>query len=858
MQIRKIFYVASLFIISFQAISFGQLRDSLSLSFEAVDSEEKRVDALNKLSKTLLQNNKPDEAEQRAFQAEEMSIEFRYPAGQAEAIDNQGHVFIARFDHTNAMRCFVKALKLRNQQQDKSPIAISKYNIGRVFFLQGELDKAENNLLEALNILANSDNQEGAAATNKLLGEIYVQKQIFGKAKNYYGKALNLKLALKQTEDAAQIANQIGKLSTELGDYEGALAHFQLSLDLHQATEDVPQIANDYNNIALTFITQGNFEEALDANDTASRIREELDQSLELAESQTNFGIIYAGLQEPENADKFLEDAVRILNEIELQPGVETIFKQIAVTYNSLGHYDKAYLNHIAYSEAKEGLYNQEKTRALLELTTQYESEFEAEKQQGQIELLELDKSNNRKIRSFLFVVIGLILLLLLNLFLNYKRKQRDNKTLIANNQEIEEQKTLIKESHHQLEAQNAKLEILNKKILKEMAEREAIEQSSFARDRFLVAMSNEMRTPINIIIGLSHLLLEEEPRKDQVDHLRTLQFSANNLVVFINDILDYSKIETGKLALKNKRFQLLNSFKEIEKRFSPIFTEKEVKANFSFDNKLPQYTIGDPTRLNQILTTLLNTSVENTTKGNVNVRMQMEELHKDEMVLKIEIKDDGKGLEAEKIEEIFKPFDTDTWENFDGYDTSDLALAITNRLVELQNGNLEVISNEEEGTSYTCLLPYRIINGEVQQTESSETTPTYKNLAGNKILIVEDNPINQLVVAKLLRKMGMEVFTANNGLEALDVFKQEYFDLILMDIQMPEMDGYRTTAEIREFTDPIKREIPIIALTASAYLTEKEKAKLFGMNDHLGKPFSPEDLLLKLNSFFAKKQRKV
>ena len=182
------------------------------------------------------------------------------------------------------------------------------------------------------------------------------------------------------------------------------------------------------------------------------------------------------------------------------------------------------------------------------------------------------------------------------------------------------------------------------------------------------------------------------------------------------------------------------------------------------------------------------------------------------------------------------------------GYGGERLSLAITKRLVELQNGKLEVQSIPGESTVFKILLPFKLSPESLKQVKDT-TKADFSHLAGNRILVVEDNKINQLVVSKMLRKLGVEVSTADNGLEGLEVFEREYFDLVLMDIQMPEMDGYRATAEIRRHPNPAKRDVPVIALTASAFLTEKEKAVLFGMNDHVGKPFSPEELMEKISA---------
>ncbi|MEL6925089.1 MAG: response regulator, partial [Bacteroidota bacterium] len=410
-----------------------------------------------------------------------------------------------------------------------------------------------------------------------------------------------------------------------------------------------------------------------------------------------------------------------------------------------------------------------------------------------------------------------------------------------AKNEEINQKNEEIKEK-------NDNLDQLNGKLVAEMAERESIEESSFARDRFLATMSHEMRTPMNAIIGLTHLLLKENPRADQVESLRTLQFSANNMTVFINDVLDFSKIEAGKLILENREFEPKQIFDDIHERFIGVVGNKGLVFNYDYDRKIPNKLLGDPARLNQILTNLVSNALNLTDKGFINLSVKLHEYKKQEAVVFISVTDSGDGMTTEVLDKMFKKYGPGSDDNFEGYDASGLGLAITKRFVDLQNGLIEVHSEPGQGTSFRLFLPFKIVEEEVAPVTNDKGELTFDHLAGNKVLIVEDNKINQLVVAKILRKLGIEAVTCDNGQEGVEMVQKFDFDLVLMDIQMPVMDGYRATAEIRKLSDPKKADTPIIALTASAFLSEKEKAKLFGMNDHIGKPFGPEELLEKIS----------
>ena len=847
LSMRNIYLILCyLFISSTLLVSKEQSLENMKQTVETQTGELK-VNTLNKMALAYIQQDSLEQAKDYLNQTVQLATQLNYLKGIADAKDNSGLLFQERHDYANAMKRFVEALKIRNNIDDEIGIAASKNNIGRLFFLQEDYDQAEENLVNALHMRRKAKDAAGAAESSKNLGDVYLAKKIYGKAKEAFREAMGLKLEVEEVEGAAKIASEIGKIASDLGDYEGALLYYQTSLDLHTSMKDRANIATDFNNMALVFSAQKAYEEALNLNKKAEEIRKELGDDFDLAETYKNAGVIYAGLGQKTEASIHLQNSLEHLKKIKVRPGVQHIYKAVALAYEDLGDFKAAYNSHITYAKMRDLLYNEEKSKALLELTTKYESEFAAEQQQQQIEKLELQQASAKKFRYVLLAIIGLIGLLLLNVYNNYKRKKKDNELLLAKNEEIHRQKDEIDNQNLKLEEKNASLDILNQKLVHEMAERESIEKSSFARDRFLATMSHEMRTPMNIIIGLTHLLLEEKPRENQVEHLRTLQFSANNLLVFINDILDFSKIEAGKLTLENRDFKLQKLVNEIKTRLIQSIKEKNNQLHINFDSKLPEVLVGDPTRLNQILTNIISTANHYTDNGQIDVGIKLHELHQKEATLLLTIQDNGQGIEAEKLKEMFRHFNPNSADVFEGYSSSDLALAITRRLVDLQNGKIEVNSEKNKGNLFIVYLPFKLAETTVKKN-TKKTVHSFAHLAGNSILVVEDNKINQLVVAKMLRKLGMEVRTADNGLEALDALNQKDFNLILMDIQMPKMDGYRTTAEIRKMSDPKKREVPIIALTASAFLTEKEKAKLFGMNEHVGKPFGPEDLLDKIS----------
>lgn len=845
---KKVLIFLCLFLFSFSNTFANQeLIDQLKKEVNSLDGRAK-IKKINELSATMIAANQALEAKRYVLQAMDLAKATDEKAELAKAIDNLGLIYQAKLDYANAMKKFVAALKICNELGNEKGIASCKNNIGRLFFLQEDTKNAISNLEEALTIRQKIRDYNGAAETNKNLGDVYLFKKVYGKAKKFFDSALELKIEAEDINGAADIASFLGKIMTDLGDVDGALTYHNTSLDLNSSMQNMPAIAKDFNNMALLYLSQGEYEEALEANETAFGIRSELKDNIAMAESFKNFGVIYAKKGDKSLAIKNLDKAAKLLSQVGAVPESQNIYEEMAGAYQFLGMFKEAYEMHLSFANSRDVFYNNEKNKALLELTTKYESEFEAEKNQARIVALEKEQSYASKIRNFLFAIIGMGLLLIGVLFTSYRNKKRDNQLLTAKNEEISRQGEEIKAKNELLKDSNERLDNLNNKLVNEMAERESIEQSSFARDRFLATMSHEMRTPMNIIIGLTHLLLEEEPRPDQIEHLRTLQFSANNLVVFINDVLDFSKIEAGKLTLESREFNPKETIEDTHQRFELPARDKELSLTYEFDEKIPNCLIGDPVRLNQILTNLVSNAIKYTDEGQVDVSVMLHELKSREVTLVMTIEDSGKGMTPDQIDRMFRQVtNNESGDIFEGY--AGLGLTITKRLVDLQNGKMEIDSKVGRGTKITIYLPFKISRNEAPVKQKERSLKSFEHLAGNKILVVEDNKINQLVVAKMLRKIGVEVVTADDGLEALEAFEKSYFDLVLMDIQMPNMDGYRATTEIRKSQDPRKRDVPIIALTASAFLTEKEKAKLFGMNDHVGKPFGPEDLMDKITA---------
>jgi PAS domain S-box-containing protein len=368
------------------------------------------------------------------------------------------------------------------------------------------------------------------------------------------------------------------------------------------------------------------------------------------------------------------------------------------------------------------------------------------------------------------------------------------------------------------------------------------------AKDQFLANISHEIRTPINGIAGMASLLSREQSAEEREMYLNAIRHSSENLKVIINDILDVAAIDSGKLSFEKVPFNLVDILPSMINTFKFQAEEKKIDLDYIIDEKANRILVGDPVRLNQILINLIGNAVKFTHTGSVLVTCSIIKEQPGKCWIEFSVKDTGVGIPTEKLTSIFDSFsqaDASVTRKFGG---SGLGLTIAKQLVEMQNGTIAVQSKENVGTVFTVAIPYatgksRQIAKKAMLDKSAQQTSTAQHLS---VLLVEDNDINRLYAQTILRNWNCRTDTAENGLVAVERVKNKNYDVVLMDIQMPVMDGYEATKAIRLMQAP-KNKVPIVALTANATKNDIDKCKAAGMSHYLAKPFTPEDLFHKL-----------
>ena len=373
-------------------------------------------------------------------------------------------------------------------------------------------------------------------------------------------------------------------------------------------------------------------------------------------------------------------------------------------------------------------------------------------------------------------------------------------------------------------------------------------------KENFLANMSHEIRTPLSGILGFTNLLQKRPLDETSAEFVTSIQRSGENLMTIINDILDLSKIEAGMMRITPGIFSINGLLDSIETLFSERVKEKKLTISSKVDASIPDTLVGDATRLTQILVNLIGNAIKFTHQGTVSIEVYNKEQSENRITLGFKITDTGIGIDKEKLTEVFERFNQGEDSTTRNYGGTGLGLSIVKRLILLQEGDIEVSSEQGKGTTFNFYIPYGISKEQLNAVPSADISH-FKDISNTalKVLVVDDNAINQSLMKHLLSQWNIDFDIASNGLEAVEYLRKKECDLVLMDLQMPQMDGYTAVQEIREI---LKLDIPIIAMTAHALPGERERCLSRGMNEYISKPIKEEELFKLITNFGLKEAK--
>jgi signal transduction histidine kinase/ActR/RegA family two-component response regulator len=715
-------------------------------------------------------------------------------------------------------------------------------------------------------------NLPGAVAyTNIDVGNIYFDLGKHDVAKQYYEKVVNMPDEKDVVIAKAVALNNIGLIYREAKDYTDALKKFEEALEIRKRTNDKNLIAHSYNYIGSIYTSLKDFDKAESFYNQSFELYKEIKDYADMGKVMMNIGKLYYEKSEKEKSVSYRNDAINLfldnnklyaaadamtdLAEFHLKDKnisealkhsfnaykISTENKYTAIRQHSLRLLSDIYLtnndtkqayNYLkVYDDLKDSLAQQEAQRKIVNLEFSNElqrrdREMSSMKSENQLKQLTIENQNRRN--SLLLVIIITIFILLVVIFFAFRLQRKNLKVLQDRNKLIDEN--------------NRKIEM--SMIMLEEAKEEA-EKNARIKSEFLSIMSHELRTPMNAVLGMTQIIMEENPREDQRENLETMKVSAENLLSIIDDILDYNRLESGKMILVEKDFSLKQLMEKLFKIFSYSINQKGLKLIYNYDETLGEAFIGDDTRIGEIISNLLANAVKFTDKGTITVDVKKIGLKSNSSLIRFSVKDTGIGISSHNVTNIFDSFTQERTDTTRKYGGTGLGLSIVKKLLELMNGKIYVESKAGEGSKFYFEIELKNSDKKFEAQAPVKKEPAKKvNL--QKILIVEDNNVNQLVMKKMLKNSGLQVDIADNGRIGMEKVLQNEYDLVFMDLLMPEMDGYEATKEIRRFN----KTIPIIALTADVMKGVEAKTKEAGMNSYLTKPVNKDELLRILSEY--------
>ncbi len=813
MRIRFFIIILLCVVIGQKSIAQQQLLDSLEYQLKIETAHLKKVDLLNHLS-ALYSKTDRSKAMDYATRALTISNNVNYPEGIAESYNNIGVVHNLLLEYEKALESHLLAHKLYVGLDDKKKVIETLNYLGMTHEMQDVYDFAEEYYGKAMAQAQAIRYEEGIATTRSLLGGLYLKKDDNIKALEYYLSALNAFEKLDDANNEAACLKSLGTIYREMGNNEMALNRYIRALELFGDAGNHRETAAISHNIGSIYYDRADYAIALNYYQISLDIRKRINDYKGLIFSYNMISDLYTKQQQYDKAIEYLNKALVIVKEKGLELEIKSIYENLSHSYANKSDYQNAYKYAKLYYAIKDS-----------KETTELQAKLDAESKAREIELLNKENEmrdleiRNKEILTYT-VSGAFILLCALLLFLYRSLKQKGQ---------------------------------VNADLQKAKERAEASEQ---VKEKFLAYTSHEIRTPLNAVVAMSALIAKTDLNETQQRHVGTIRSSAENMLVIVNDILDLSKMESGMMEFESIDFMLSEVVKDVIRMLHFKADEKGLKLVADIDKNIPHVLKGDPVRLNQVILNLASNALKFTDRGEVTVKAKLVEQDERGAAINIQVRDTGRGIPQEKLSTIFKRFKQVSKETSRKFGGSGLGLAITKQIIEQQGGDISVTSKLNKGTIFSINLRFKIGNKSMlEYSKQKDEAYINQEVASLKLLLVDDNMLNQEVISDQLRDWNkdIKVDIASNGKEAIEKLEQNNYGIVLMDVQMPEMDGFEATRHIRKKIKNAMRNVPIIAMTAHALDGTAEKCIESGMNDYVSKPIDTNKLFRKINRLSTK-----
>lgn len=774
-----------------------------------------------------------DRYPQRAFTnasiAKHISSQMKWSNKQAMACKYMGEAKIELEDYYQAKKYLIDAIDYFTEETPKI-LGDCYYLLAETNYYLAEYKEANKNYRSAIALYEKTGDRRRVANALQNIGLLYHELNDLEKASKYYNESMVINNELENDTNIAGLYQNMGLIHYRNNDFIKALDFFEKSIRIYQELADTQNIATTFSNIGLIQLQQQYYKEAFNSFKKSYNLFQITGYRLGKMWARHNMGIANVWLQEYKTAEKYLNESLTQAYSLHNPEGVMSNLNALSDLMAQKGNYEQAFYYYLDYTELRDSIQLLESRGKIAELEALYNLEAQEKKINQSIAALKKHKAQ----RIGFIVLLAIVTITSVFIYIAYRKKRHAEVEIYSDKLTLE---NVLEEKNKELEAQ--------------IMERKIAEESDKLKSAFLANMSHELRTPMNAIIAFSNFLREPDlPEKKREEYLDHIASAGDNLLHLIDDIIDIAKLEAKQLKISIGPVNISRMLRELKRVFQKIKAKSNYKADLvlSIDPHNDFIINTDVLRIKQILNNLIENAFKYTPRGIIEFGVK----HTGEGMLFF-VKDNGVGISPEKQDKIFDRFSQIDSELNRKYGGTGLGLAISKNLAELLGGKIWVESEPDKGSSFYVLIPandlrmVEVSGPNISKVNKLVNEKNY-NWAKKTILVAEDEELNYKVLNSCLSKTNARILRATNGEKAVEMCQQEKIDLVLMDIQMPVMDGYEATSKIKASNI----SVPIIAQTPYALANEKERCIDAGCDDYITKPLDLDQLLSLINKYLA------